>query len=140
MFQKLHREAAEADMVSFDKGLVEQWRQMRQEYTEENIWNADESRIYFRALSDGNLTFKSDNKREGKKSKKRITALFDCSAAGEKTEFFIFGKSNKPRCFRNVRTLPVRYAARSRVVEGVGCQIEPREEEYSAACGQLYRP
>ncbi|XP_056442513.1 tigger transposable element-derived protein 6 [Gadus chalcogrammus] len=84
---------------------------MRQEYSEESIWNADETGIYFRALPDGTLTFKSDNKRGGKKSKERITAMFACSAAGEKKELFVIGKSQSPRCFKHVRTLPVRYAA-----------------------------
>lgn len=111
VFKKLHGEAAEADVVSRDEWLEQQWVNMTQEYREENIWNADETGIYFRALPDGTLTFKSDNKRGGEKSKERITALFACSAAGEKKELFVIGKSHSPRCFKHVRTLPVRYAA-----------------------------
>ncbi|KAG7273270.1 hypothetical protein CRUP_009698, partial [Coryphaenoides rupestris] len=111
VFKKLHGEAAEADTASRDEWLEDEWGQMRQDYAEEDIWNADESGIYFRALPDGTLTFKSDNKRGGKRSKERITALFACSAAGGKKELFVIGKSQNPRCFKNVRTLPVRYAA-----------------------------
>lgn len=84
---------------------------MIQEYMEDNIWNTDETGIYFRALPDGTLAFKSDNKRGGKKSKERITALFACSAAGEKKELFVIGKNHNPCCFKNVRTLPVHYEA-----------------------------
>ncbi|XP_030265085.1 tigger transposable element-derived protein 6-like [Sparus aurata] len=113
VFKKLHGEAAEADTVSRDEWLEQQWVRVRQDYSEENIWNADETGIYFRALPDSTLTFKSDNKRGGKKSKERITALLACSAAGEKKELFGVGKSHSPRCFKHVRTLPVRYAANS---------------------------
>ncbi|KAG7264811.1 hypothetical protein CRUP_005580 [Coryphaenoides rupestris] len=111
VFKKLHSEAAEADTASREEWLEDEWGQMRQDYAEEDIWNADESGIYFRALPDGTLTFKSDNKRGGKRSKERITALFACSAAGGKKELFVIGKRQNPRCFKNVRTLPVRYAA-----------------------------
>ena len=93
---KLHGEAAEADTVSRDEWLEQQWVRMRQEYSEESIWNADETGIYSRALPDGTLTFKSDNKRGGKKSKERITAMFACSAAGEKKELFVIGKVRAP--------------------------------------------
>lgn len=37
--------------------------------------------------------------------------MFACSAAGEKKELFVIGKSHSPRCFKHVRTLPVHYAA-----------------------------
>ena len=50
MFKKRHGEAAEADTVSHEEWLKDKWGQMREEYTEENICNADESAIYFRAL------------------------------------------------------------------------------------------
>uniref|UniRef100_H3ABS0 HTH CENPB-type domain-containing protein n=1 Tax=Latimeria chalumnae TaxID=7897 RepID=H3ABS0_LATCH len=90
--------------------LENEWIEMRHDFAEEDIWNADESGIYFRALPDGTLTFKSDNKKGGKKSKERITALFICSMAGKKKDLFIIGSQN-PRCFKNVRHLPVRYAA-----------------------------
>ncbi|XP_048878070.1 tigger transposable element-derived protein 6 [Brienomyrus brachyistius] len=111
VFKKLHGEAAEADMVSPGEWLEDQWQQMRQEYTEENIWNAAESGIYFRALPHSTFTFRSDNKIGGKKLKERITALFACSAVGEKKELFVIGRSHNPRCFNYVHTLPVRYAA-----------------------------
>uniref|UniRef100_H2ZXU3 DDE-1 domain-containing protein n=1 Tax=Latimeria chalumnae TaxID=7897 RepID=H2ZXU3_LATCH len=41
----------------------------------------------------------------------RITALFICSMTGKKKDLFIIRKSQNPRCFKNVRHLPVRYAA-----------------------------
>ena len=48
VFKKLHGEAAEADTVSRVEWLEQQWVRMRQDYSEENIWNADKTGIYFR--------------------------------------------------------------------------------------------
>uniref|UniRef100_H3A202 HTH CENPB-type domain-containing protein n=1 Tax=Latimeria chalumnae TaxID=7897 RepID=H3A202_LATCH len=110
VFKKMHGEAEDADIRSREEWLENEWTEMRRDFAEEDIWNADESGIYFRALPDGTLTFKSDNKKGGKKSKERITALFICSMTGKKKDLFIIGKSQNPRCFKNVRHLPVHYA------------------------------
>uniref|UniRef100_H3A5L0 HTH CENPB-type domain-containing protein n=1 Tax=Latimeria chalumnae TaxID=7897 RepID=H3A5L0_LATCH len=111
VFKKMHGEAEDADIRSREEWLENEWIKMRRDFAEEDIWNAAESGIYFRALPDGTLTFKSDNKKGGKKSKERITALFICSMTGKKKDLFIIGKSQNPRCFKNVRHLPVCYAA-----------------------------
>uniref|UniRef100_H3AKG2 HTH CENPB-type domain-containing protein n=1 Tax=Latimeria chalumnae TaxID=7897 RepID=H3AKG2_LATCH len=105
VFKKMHGEAEDADIRSREEWLENEWIEMRRDFAEEDIWNADET------LPDGTLTFKSDNKKGGKKSKERITALFICSMTGKKKDLFIIGKSQNPRCFKNVRHLPVRYAA-----------------------------
>ena len=96
VFKKPHGEAAEADTVSRDEWLEQQWVTMRQVYSEENIWNADETGIYFRALPDGTLTFKSDNKRGGKRSKERITALFAMLCRRRKEGTFCHWKKSQP--------------------------------------------
>ena len=44
-----------------------------------------------------------------KDSKVRLTGMAVASAAGEKLPIFIIGKSTKPRCFKNVKSLPCRY-------------------------------
>ncbi len=82
------------------------------------------------------LTFKSDNRKRGKKSKERITALFACSAAGEKKELYVTDKSQNPCCFKNVYTLPVCYTANANarttgklcgLAEEVGSKIGQRQ-------------
>ena len=45
----------------------------------------------------------------GKHSKVQLTGMATASAAGEKLPIFVIGKSAKPRCFKNVKSLPCRY-------------------------------
>ncbi len=47
MFKKLHGDTDEADTSSRGQWLEKKWAELQEEYTEENIWNADESGIYF---------------------------------------------------------------------------------------------
>ena len=45
----------------------------------------------------------------GKLSKEMITALVTASMAGEKLPPLVIGKSANPRCFKNVKKLPLPY-------------------------------
>ena len=106
----MHGEAKDADVQQRENWIASVWPRLWQQYDEENIFNADETGIYFRAMPDSTLTFQNDTRRGTKKSKERITCLMACSMAGEKKKLFIVGKSKTPRCFKNV-TLPVDYEA-----------------------------
>ena len=44
-----------------------------------------------------------------KTSKERVTVFCCVSMSGAKEELFVIGKSEKPRCFKGVKKLPVRY-------------------------------
>lgn len=80
-------------------------------YTPEDIWNADKSGIFFRALPDRMFAFRDDRRAGSKKPKDRVTVLFACSMTGEKCKMFVIGRSLKPHCFQGVTTLPVWYRA-----------------------------
>lgn len=108
--KKLHGEGQAADLPSRDEWMDNTWPELRARYSDENIWNADESGLYFRALPDSTLTFANDKRKGGKTSKDRITALFCCSMVGEKRKIFVIGKNKSPRCFKGVH-LPVHYKA-----------------------------
>ena len=45
----------------------------------------------------------------GKHRKVWLTGVAVASAAGEKLPIFVIGKLAKPRCFKNVKSLPCRY-------------------------------
>lgn len=79
----------------------------------EDIFNADECGLFFKAMPDRSLAIKGDKCKSGKKSKVRISVLLAASATGEKLKPFVIGKSLKPRCFKNVKMkeLPVIYTA-----------------------------
>jgi hypothetical protein len=55
---------------------------------------------------------KGDPCNGGKNSKERITVLLACNADGtDKLPLLVIGKSENPRCFKNVRQLPTKYVA-----------------------------
>lgn len=84
-------------------------------YEAKNVFNADESGLFFRCLPDKTLTFKEDKCHGGKLSKERVTLLLATNMDGsEKLKILMIGKSEKPRCFRTVKWLPVDYVANSK--------------------------
>ena len=82
-------------------------------YALEDIYNCDETGLFYRALPDRTLSIKGQQCQGGKRSKERVTALLCCNATG--TDLYkplVIGKAAKPRCFKNIdaTTLPVKWA------------------------------
>ena len=96
---------------------IEDWKKrlpsIIEGYELKDVFNADETGLFFRGLPERSLVVKKGERKGGKKAKERITLLLCCSGTGEK---FIIGKSANPRCFRgiNVRTLNIRYESNRR--------------------------
>ena len=80
-------------------------------YKRQDVYNADETGINWRALPRKSLASRREQSAPGfKVSKERITAMVCANASGEhKVKLLVIGKSKKPRCFKNVHTLPVSY-------------------------------
>jgi hypothetical protein len=77
-----------------------------------DVFNADETGLYWRAIPDGTLSFKNTEAAGCKVPKERVTLLLACNMDGsEKLEPLTIGKSKQPRCFKNVKRLPVAYEA-----------------------------
>ena len=98
--KKLHGEAKDADVQQRENWIVSVWPSLWKQYDKENIFNADETGIYFCAMPDSMLTFQNHTRCSTKKSKERITCLMICSMVGEKKKLLIVGKSKTPRCFK----------------------------------------
>jgi hypothetical protein len=81
-------------------------------YKPNYIFNADETGIFFNLFPSKTLATRGDKCHGGKKSKDRLTALLCANSDGsEKLALLITGKFAKPRCFKNVRALPCKYAS-----------------------------
>ena len=81
-------------------------------YEPSDIYNADETGIYYRALPDGSLTFTTDKLSGTKKIKERLTALVATNMDGtDKRPLLVIGKSKQPRCFRGLTSLPLSYTS-----------------------------
>ena len=50
----------------------------------DDVFNCDETGLFFRALPDKTLAQRTQNVKGGKQSKERLTVLLCCSATGEK--------------------------------------------------------
>ena len=68
-------------------------------YEAKDIFNADETGMFFRAMPTKSIVTKGDSCIGGNNAKDRITVLLAASATGEKLRPLVIGKSKKPRCF-----------------------------------------
>ncbi|XP_072142094.1 tigger transposable element-derived protein 4-like [Dermacentor andersoni] len=87
-------------------------REYLAEYRPEDIFNADETALFYQLLPEKTLTFKDDDCAGGKRSKERVSVLIATNMTGtERCRLLVIGKAAKPRCFKGVKTLPVDYEA-----------------------------
>ena len=81
-------------------------------YKLNNIYNVDETGLFYNLMPARTLAFKGDNCHGGKKAKDRLTVLLCSNADGsDKMTPLVIGKSRKPRCLKNVKAIPVNYDA-----------------------------
>jgi len=74
------------------------------------MFNTDETGIFYRMLPDKTMCFKGNSCHGGKQSKERVTAMVCANMdRSEKLPLLVIGKLERPRCFKNVKMLPVTY-------------------------------
>jgi hypothetical protein len=94
---------------------VEDWKKklpnLCEGYDQKDIFNMDETDLFFKDTSRKTFHFKGDDCAGGKRSNERITVALCSSFSGEKLKPLVIGKSRAPRCFKNIKTesLPVHY-------------------------------
>ncbi|XP_057657380.1 tigger transposable element-derived protein 4-like [Diorhabda carinulata] len=110
VFKKLSGEAAGVPSATSDDWLSKVWPTIREGYSDSDVFNADETGLFYKLTPDRTLHFKGEKCSNGKISKERITVLVAANMSGsEKRKLFVIGKSKNPRCFKNVKNLPVDY-------------------------------
>ncbi|XP_054259801.1 jerky protein homolog-like [Macrosteles quadrilineatus] len=104
--------AAQEYLASFDNLISEG------NYSPQQIYNADETGLNFRALPTKSLASKSESRAPGfKMCKDRVTIMACSNAAGNhKLPLMMIGKAAKPRAFKhiNMKSLPVYYRNQKR--------------------------
>ncbi|XP_039953998.1 tigger transposable element-derived protein 6-like [Bactrocera tryoni] len=80
-------------------------------YSPRDVYNADETGLFFRALPNKTLALKNEVCRGGKLSKERLTVLLCANMAGEKEKPLVIGKAARPRAFASIdlKKLPVNW-------------------------------
>lgn len=105
---------------SVDLNIVDDWVSNKlpnliSEYEPKNIFNADETGLFYKCEPSKSLHLKGEKCHGGKRSKERITVLLGANMDGsEKLKPLVIGKFKNPRCFKNVKSLPVDYEANRR--------------------------
>ncbi|XP_070581288.1 tigger transposable element-derived protein 4-like [Ptychodera flava] len=100
-----------------DNGIVADWKKklpsLLEGYEPRDVYNMDETGLFFRSTANKTLFVKGEECRGGKKSKERLTVALCANMVGDKEQPLVIGKSQKPRCFKNIdpKTLPVDYHA-----------------------------
>lgn len=106
---KIVGESASVDINVVNNWFTTVWPDLSKNYDSNNIFNADETGLFYRLTPDKTLKFVGETCVGGKMSKVRITVLVAANMSGtEKRKLLIIGKSANPRCFKN-KTLPVKY-------------------------------
>ena len=81
--------------------ICDDWRgklpSITEGYEDRDIFNMDESGIFFKTSSDKLFYIKGQKCGGGKKSKERITISLCANLAGEKEKVLFIGKSMRPR-------------------------------------------
>lgn len=75
------------------------------EYEPKNIFNVDETGLFFKCPPKKGLVLSHEEKISGKFPKERITIMLACSQEGEKLPPLIIGKAKKPRWIKDVQDL-----------------------------------
>jgi hypothetical protein len=82
-------------------------------YSQYSVHNADENGLLWKALPKKSFASCQEHAARGLKvSKERVTIMTCANNAGtHKLPLLLIGKSKKPRCFKNIKSLPVTYTA-----------------------------
>ena len=98
-----------SEAADIHEKLVEDWGKLLESvckgYQLKDIFNADKTGLFYRALPTKSMTVKGEEVKGGKKSNERTTVLLACSAKEEKLTPFVIGHSENPRCFRGLASL-----------------------------------
>ncbi|KAH7931698.1 hypothetical protein HPB51_029726 [Rhipicephalus microplus] len=111
-------ESQSVDEAEATKWAKENIVRLLEKYSAEEIFNVDETTLFFKMLPHKTLALKGEPCHCGKLritaqcGSLQITALLCASMTGsEKLPIFVIGKSASPRCFKGKRQLPVKYVA-----------------------------
>jgi len=105
-FQERHQitgRTISGESAFINNEVVENWKAtvptLIEGYELRNIFNSDETGLFWRGLPNKTLATRKDSCKGGKAAKERLTVLLTASVTGEKLPPLIIWKSLMPRCF-----------------------------------------
>jgi hypothetical protein len=98
---RLHGEGGSADTSQKAQQRMQQLKQICAEYAEEDIFNMDETGIFYRMMPSSSLLHPKEDPKEcrgTKQEKSRITAVVCSNATGtQKLPLLVIGRSKRPK-------------------------------------------
>jgi hypothetical protein len=105
-----------------NKGKPQNFQTCALKFCADDIYNASERGLFYRATPDGSLSYKHATLSASKQAMDSVTLLC-CSnmSAADKRQLFLIGKRAKPRCFKGISmdSLPVLYHANKKCVDEI---------------------
>ncbi|XP_053957785.1 tigger transposable element-derived protein 4-like [Anastrepha ludens] len=103
-------ESADTNIENRDEWVTNVLPKLIENYNINDIFNADETALFFKCLPTKTLAFKNEKCFGGKQSKERITVLVGSNMTGsEKLKLLVIGKAKNPRYFKGIKSLGVDY-------------------------------
>jgi hypothetical protein len=105
LYKKLAGESAAVNSESTEAWL-ERLPSLLEGYEQRDIYNADETGLFYNVLPNRTLALKGESCHGGKNSKDRLTDLLCVNSdESDKQVSIVIGKSPKPRCLKNVKKI-----------------------------------
>ena len=103
-------ESSTVNMTEVNKWKTDVLEPLLMKYPKENVFNMDETGLFYRLMTDKTLSLKGEKRSGGKLSKERLTVALCANMSGtDNMEPTVIGKYGNPRCFKNVTDLPCVY-------------------------------
>lgn len=99
-FAKIVGESKSVDNDLVQRWLSNEWPELKARYQCKDIFNGDETGLFYKSMPNKTYKFKGERCSGGKLSKDRLTIYLCASMTGEKRKPLIIGKFAKPRCFK----------------------------------------
>ncbi len=111
VYKAQHGEQQDADFAASEKWLKEVLPTLLSSYSPDDIFNSDETGVFFRGLPNRGHVKVNEKPAGAKVAKDRLTVLVTANMTGsEKPKLLVIGKAARPRKFpRDLSTLPVQY-------------------------------
>lgn len=94
------------DTTSVKQSIINEWlckvKELTNGYEERDIFNCDETGLFFRILPEKSVDFMNETCSEGNLSRERLTVMLCTNITGEFEKPLIIGKVGQYSCFKNI--------------------------------------
>ena len=102
-FIKVSGEQATGNQVGAENWIKNVLPGLIEDYDLNDIFNADETGLFYKAAPSGTLAVAGSDPIGGKTPKARMTVLLLCNAMGTEKKAYVIGKFRNPPCFKKAR-------------------------------------